>query len=262
MCSGPRYWSSTMRPRAASSPPVERRRRAPVSSRTSATASGRTWRETGAPAGKGKGGVRTAKRAVCTSRAPGRTRTTRAGKTLRIPVRRATRGVAGRVSTSSGVPAWTISPPARTAMRSPRAQASPRSWVTRMTAKPKRWRSVCSSRRRTRRSGASRAAKGSSSSSAAGSVARARASATRCCCPPRAGRGGAPPGRPARAGRAARRPAGGAPAGAAHAGRRPRCRPPSGGGRGRSSGARSPAGGAAAGPPGPARCPAAPRRPG
>ena len=109
---------------------------------------------------------------------------TRMGSTFSTPTSRATLPWPGCPSILKGSPRSRVLPSSMTCTVSPRASASSRSWVTRITGMLV-WASIALiSPRMARRSSASNEEKGSSNSSAAGLVARALANATRCCCPP------------------------------------------------------------------------------
>ncbi len=110
--------------------------------------------------------------------------TTVASRKLARPRKLATKGLAGRAYSSSGVPTCWRRPPCMSAMRSERANASSWSCVTKMAVIPMRSSSARSSTRVRSRSAASRFESGSSRRRTGGSGARARASATRCCWPP------------------------------------------------------------------------------
>ena len=101
-----------------------------------------------------------------------------------VPMKPATKRLAGARYTSSGVPTCCITPSFITATRSPKVMASSWSWVTYTLV-------VCNSLCKRRNSErvwlrilASRLDKGSSNKKHAGSRTMARPRATRCCCPP------------------------------------------------------------------------------
>ena len=104
--------------------------------------------------------------------------------TLSAPMKAATKGEAGRLKSSSGVPTCAIRPWSSTTMRSAITMASSRSWVTWSAVMPSRCCSARISWRSSWRMRASRLESGSSSSSSAGSTASARPSATRWRWPP------------------------------------------------------------------------------
>ena len=104
--------------------------------------------------------------------------------TLGLPVNDATSGLAGRAKTSTGGSHCSTVPAPITAIRSPRAVASPRSWVTSTVVTARVAFSSPSSARSAVRAGPSTALNGSSSSSRSRSPHRARANETRCCSPP------------------------------------------------------------------------------
>ena len=98
-----------------------------------------------------------------------------------LPMKLATKVLAGRWKISVGVPICRILPASITAIRSAMASASAWSWVTKMVVTPS---SFCSFFRKvlaSNRSRASRFDSGSSNRNTDGWQAIARASATRCC---------------------------------------------------------------------------------
>ena len=103
---------------------------------------------------------------------------------LSAPTSWATNALAGRVTSSSGLPTWTARPVSITTILLARRSASSTSWVTkRIVCRISRWIRRSSSWRRVRVI-ASSAPNGSSIRRVRGSAAIARARPTRCCSPP------------------------------------------------------------------------------
>ncbi len=103
---------------------------------------------------------------------------------LVVPMKSATKRVAGRSYSSSGVPSCSTRPACMTAMRSLIVSASSWSWVTYTNVMPTSVWMRLSSSWSCSRSLRSSAPRGSSRRRTLGRFTRARARATRCCWPP------------------------------------------------------------------------------